>query len=206
MSSSHSSRPIWPDDGELPCLHGADQLAAPQRRPLRIQRKPNWRAPHRSVRGRAGRDYSPGLLRMATIPAGGRYGAEAAALHAQLTWWTGGFYDGSLDQFLWTGAWNPTPLLTLEFSGEWNRGTLEGGAFTQTLVGKPRARQPVVGPVSGELPAVRHRQPSARDKHAPALDIPAGWRALRRLQPQRQTTARPMGAEAVGQRNETAAC
>ena len=77
---------------------------------------------------------------------------------------------------------------------EWNRGTLEGGAFTQTLVGKPRARQPVVGPVSGELPAVRHRQPSARNKHAPALDIPAGWRALRRLQPQRQTTARPMGA------------
>ncbi len=47
----------------------------------------------------------------------------------------GGFYTGSLDRFLWTGAWNPKPLVTVEFSGERNIGRLATGRFTQTLVG-----------------------------------------------------------------------
>jgi len=61
--------------------------------------------------------------------------AEKRRLYAQLTWWFGGFYDGQLDQIEWTGAWNPTPLFTVEFSGEHNVGRLPAGDFTQTLVG-----------------------------------------------------------------------
>ena len=36
---------------------------------------------------------------------------------------------------MWTGAWNPTPLVTVEFTGERNVGRLPSGRFTQTLVG-----------------------------------------------------------------------
>jgi hypothetical protein len=61
--------------------------------------------------------------------------ARKRRLFAQLTWWFGGFYDGKLDQILWTCAWNPVPLLTVEFSGEKNYGRLPAGDFTQTLVG-----------------------------------------------------------------------
>jgi hypothetical protein len=61
--------------------------------------------------------------------------AQKRRLYTQLTWWLGGFYNGDLDQFIWTGAWNPTPLVTLEFSGERNVGRLASGRFTQTLVG-----------------------------------------------------------------------
>jgi hypothetical protein len=61
--------------------------------------------------------------------------AQKRRLYTQLTWWFGGFYDGSIDQIEWTGAWNPTPLLTLEFSGERNMARLPAGDFDQTLVG-----------------------------------------------------------------------
>jgi hypothetical protein len=61
--------------------------------------------------------------------------AEKRRLYAEAAWWFGGFYDGRLDQLEWTGAWNPTPLVTVEFTGERNVGRLSGGRFTQTLVG-----------------------------------------------------------------------
>jgi hypothetical protein len=61
--------------------------------------------------------------------------AQKRRLYTQVTWWFGGFYNGDLDQFEWTGAWNPTPLLTIEFTGERNIGDLATGRFTQTLVG-----------------------------------------------------------------------
>jgi hypothetical protein len=61
--------------------------------------------------------------------------AQKRRLYTQVTWWFGGFYDGDLDQFLWTGAWNPMPLVTVEFTGERNIGRLPSGHFTQTLVG-----------------------------------------------------------------------
>ena len=61
--------------------------------------------------------------------------AQKRRLYTQVTWWFGGFYGGHLDQFVWTGAWNPTPLITVELSGERNVGDLPGGQFTQTLVG-----------------------------------------------------------------------
>jgi hypothetical protein len=46
--------------------------------------------------------------------------AQKRRLYTQVTWWFGGFYNGDLDQVIWTGAWNPTPLLTVEFTGERN--------------------------------------------------------------------------------------
>ncbi len=84
------------------------------------------------------------VARGVTIPVGSyhwrRYRVEVGTaqkrrLYAQLTWWLGGFYNGDLQQLLWTGAWNPTPLLTIEFSGERNVGDLPSGRFRQTLVG-----------------------------------------------------------------------
>lgn len=69
-----------------------------------------------------------------------RYRLEAGTarkrrLYSEVTWWFGGFYDGRLDQLEWTGAWNPHPLVTVEFTGERNVGRLPSGDFTQTLVG-----------------------------------------------------------------------
>ena len=61
--------------------------------------------------------------------------AQKRRLYAQVTWWFSDFYNGRLDQFLWTGAWNPKPLVTVEFSGERNVGRLATGDFTQSVVG-----------------------------------------------------------------------
>jgi hypothetical protein len=65
--------------------------------------------------------------------------AQKRRLYSQVTWWFGDFYDGKLDQLVWNGAWNPTALLTIEFSGERNFGRLAAGDFTQTLL-STRAR------------------------------------------------------------------
>jgi hypothetical protein len=84
------------------------------------------------------------VARGVVIPAGSyhwrRYRVEAGTaqkrrLYTQVTWWFGGFYEGNLKQLVWTGAWNPLPLLTVEFTGERNIGHLASGSFRQTLVG-----------------------------------------------------------------------
>ena len=59
--------------------------------------------------------------------------AQKRRLYTQLTWWLGGFYDGALDQVIWTSTWNPMPLLTVEFSGQRNMARLPAGNFTQTV-------------------------------------------------------------------------
>ena len=61
--------------------------------------------------------------------------AQKRRFYTQVTWWFGDFYSGRLDQVLWTGAWNPLPLVTVELSGEHNVGRLPSGRFTQTVVG-----------------------------------------------------------------------
>ena len=61
--------------------------------------------------------------------------AQKRRFYTQVTVWTGGFYSGTLQQCQWTGAWNPAPLVTVEFSGERNVGSLAEGRFTQTLLG-----------------------------------------------------------------------
>jgi hypothetical protein len=60
--------------------------------------------------------------------------AQKRRFYAQLTWWFGGFYDGSIDQVIWAAAWNPTALLTIELGGERDIGRLSAGRFTQTLM------------------------------------------------------------------------
>jgi hypothetical protein len=60
--------------------------------------------------------------------------AQKRRLYGQFTWWFGDFYDGTLDQLIGNGTWNPTALLTVEFTGERNIGRLAAGDFTQTLV------------------------------------------------------------------------
>jgi hypothetical protein len=61
--------------------------------------------------------------------------AQKRRVYTSLTWVSGTFYDGSLDQYEWSGAWNPTPLVTLEFNSERNIGRIRTGRFTQQLVG-----------------------------------------------------------------------
>jgi hypothetical protein len=61
--------------------------------------------------------------------------AQKRRLYNQLDWMFGGFYGGKLDQVIWTGAWNPTALFTVEFTGERDMGRLPTGDFTTTLVG-----------------------------------------------------------------------
>jgi len=61
--------------------------------------------------------------------------AQKRRLYNQLTWWFGGYYGGKLDQVIWTGAWNPTALLTVEFTGERDMGRLPTGDFTTNLIG-----------------------------------------------------------------------
>jgi hypothetical protein len=61
--------------------------------------------------------------------------AQKRRFYVQGTWWFGGFYGGDLDQFEWTGAWNPAPLITVEFSGARNVGTVPEGPVRQTLIG-----------------------------------------------------------------------
>ena len=79
-----------------------------------------------------------------TLPAGAyqwiRYRAEAGSalkrkLSAQATWRFGGFYTGTLDQFLLVGSWHPSGLLSIDFSGERDLGRLKEGNFTATLIG-----------------------------------------------------------------------
>jgi len=85
-------------------------------------------------------DLAPGVV----IPTGryewvrGSVGvatAQKRRYSMTLTWIAGGFYDGTLDQYRWSGAWNPTPLVTVEFDAERNLGRVASGSFTQHLVG-----------------------------------------------------------------------
>jgi len=61
--------------------------------------------------------------------------AAKRALSAQLTWWFGGFYDGTLHQIELSSTWNPKPLLTVEVNGEHDIGHLPGGRFTADVWG-----------------------------------------------------------------------
>ena len=85
-------------------------------------------------------EVSPGVV----IPPGSyhwtRYRLEAGSaskrrFSGQLTWWFGGFYEGTLHQLIWTSAWTPAPLVTLELTGEYNVGRLDAGDFDTTVAG-----------------------------------------------------------------------
>jgi hypothetical protein len=69
-----------------------------------------------------------------------RYRLEAGTaskrrFSTQVTWWFGGFYEGTLHQLIWTAAWNPAPIVTVELTGEYDAGRLDAGDFTTTVTG-----------------------------------------------------------------------
>ncbi|MGE5199569.1 MAG: DUF5916 domain-containing protein [Rhodospirillaceae bacterium] len=85
-------------------------------------------------------EIAPGVV----IPAGSyhwtRYRLEAGTAEkrrfsGQLTYWFGGFYEGTLHQVVWEAAWNPAPLVTVELTGEYDVGRLDAGDFDQTVAG-----------------------------------------------------------------------
>src|SRR5207247_5400176 len=61
--------------------------------------------------------------------------ATKRKFNAQATWWFGRFYDGKLNQYEITGAWKPSPLFIVEFTGEHDVGHLGGGNFATDLLG-----------------------------------------------------------------------
>ena len=69
-----------------------------------------------------------------------RYRAEVELaakrpVSGQLTWWTGSFYDGDLDQYEGTLVLKPSELVYFELTGTRNVGNLSGGDFDQKVVG-----------------------------------------------------------------------
>jgi hypothetical protein len=86
------------------------------------------------------RDIAEGVI----IPAGEyhfvryRLEMEFAAkrkINGQASWWFGTFYDGILNTYELEVNWNPFKILTFEFEGIRNIGSLPFGNFDQTLIG-----------------------------------------------------------------------
>jgi Domain of unknown function (DUF5916) len=61
--------------------------------------------------------------------------AAKRPLSAQLTWWFGGFYDGSLNQIQLTSSWKPSSAFSLGLDAERDIGHLQSGRFTTDLIG-----------------------------------------------------------------------
>ena len=118
--------------------------------------------------------------------------AQKRRLSTQVTWWFGGFYNGDLDQVVWNGAWNPTALFTVEFSGERDIGRLANGRFTQTLIGT-RLRVNMSPDLSVASYVQYDTDTNSVGTNAAPLDVPAGRGSLHRLQPQRPLAPRSLG-------------
>ena len=65
--------------------------------------------------------------------------AAKRKLSGQVTWWFGGFYEGSLHEIDLTSTWRASRLLTIDVNAERNVGSLPQGDFVQQVVGM-RAR------------------------------------------------------------------
>ena len=61
--------------------------------------------------------------------------AEKRRVSGELSFWTGDFYDGTMDFYEASLKWNPIPLVTLELDAERNDGELPGGDFTEDVLG-----------------------------------------------------------------------
>jgi hypothetical protein len=60
--------------------------------------------------------------------------AAKRKLSGQVTWWFGGFFDGSLHEIQVEATWKPSALVNVDLSAERNAGRLPQGDFTQDLV------------------------------------------------------------------------
>ena len=111
--------------------------------------------------------------------------ASKRRFSTQVTWWFGGFYDGTLHQLIWTASWNPAPIVTVELTGEYNDGHLTAGDFRTTVAGT-RARLNISPDLTlSSYLQYRHAEPVVRHQHAPPVDRQVGRRSVRHLQPQR---------------------
>lgn len=61
--------------------------------------------------------------------------AAKRKINGQLTWWFGSFFGGKLDELEGSINWNPSSIMTFEFSAVHNIGRLPYGDFDQTLLG-----------------------------------------------------------------------
>jgi hypothetical protein len=61
--------------------------------------------------------------------------ASKRQVSGQLTWWFGDFYSGTLDEYIATASWKPSPLFIVELNATRNVGRLAEGDFTQQVVG-----------------------------------------------------------------------
>jgi hypothetical protein len=61
--------------------------------------------------------------------------APKRPLNAQMSWWFGSFYNGSLDELSASINYSPSPLFNFQINGVRNVGSLPNGDFQQTLAG-----------------------------------------------------------------------
>jgi hypothetical protein len=61
--------------------------------------------------------------------------APKRKLSGQFTWWTGGFYSGTLNEYIATASFKPSPLFIVEMNLTRNDGELPQGKFTQEVIG-----------------------------------------------------------------------
>lgn len=61
--------------------------------------------------------------------------AAKRRLNGRMTWWFGSFYTGNLNEYRASINWNPTTIVTFEFTGTRNVADLPVGDFSQTLLG-----------------------------------------------------------------------
>lgn len=61
--------------------------------------------------------------------------AAKRKINGQASWWFGTFYGGTLNTYELKANWNPFKILTFEFEGIRNIGTIPSGSFNQTLIG-----------------------------------------------------------------------
>ncbi len=61
--------------------------------------------------------------------------AAKRRISGQLTWWFGGFYDGTLDQLEGQIRIRPSELVTLDVTAAWNTGEVEAGDIDQQVYG-----------------------------------------------------------------------
>ena len=190
-SCSTSSEPFVATDlvgpvGELSRVHRADQLAVSQRRPRRVQRQPDGRAARRRrSRSPTASSFAPGSYhwRRYRLEAGT---AQKRRLYTQVTWWFGGFYDGDARSVHLDRRLEPDAARHRRVLRRAQRRPPRRRATSRRRSSAPALRrQRLAGPVGRQLRAVRHRQRLGRHQHAAALDVHAGRRPVRRLQPQR---------------------
>ncbi|HEX9564911.1 MAG TPA: carbohydrate binding family 9 domain-containing protein [Gemmatimonadaceae bacterium] len=61
--------------------------------------------------------------------------ASKRKISGQFTWWFGNFYSGTLDEYVATASWKPSPLVIVESNFTLNVGRLAEGHFQQQVVG-----------------------------------------------------------------------